>query len=53
MDYSLTITRGLENEDPARTETIEAYRDKLIEKTGTHNSAELIMFALQNGILND
>ena len=30
--------------------TIESYRDKLFEKTGTRNSAELISFAIKNGI---
>ncbi len=32
--------------------TIEGYRQSMIEKTGTRNTAALIRFALQNGIVN-
>lgn len=58
MDLLKGLQKGLSNKEMAdklnlSARTIEAYRDKLFEKTGTHNSAELIMFALQNGILND
>lgn len=32
--------------------TVEGYRQGLIEKTGTRNTAALVRFALQNGIIN-
>jgi DNA-binding NarL/FixJ family response regulator len=57
MDVLKLVAEGLTNTEMAHrlftsVRTIETRRKKLLDKTGTNNTATLIKFAVQNGLVN-
>ncbi len=57
IETLILIADGLTNQEIAdrlftSKRTIENYRQSLIEKTGTKNTASLIRYAIQNGLIN-